>query len=79
MALFDIFSGVKQSDEKSKFPWIALNNAAQLDEIQQQTAKNIVIFKHSTRCGISSSVINRFEKKYQDKTAGMEFYLLDLI
>ena len=79
MGLFDMFSGKNQSNEKSKFPWIALNNVAQLDEIQLQKAKNIVIFKHSTRCGISSSVINRFEKKYQNKTAGMDFYLLDLL
>jgi bacillithiol system protein YtxJ len=79
MGLFDMFSGVKQSDEKNKFPWIALCDVSQLDEIQQNKEKIILIFKHSTRCGISSSVINRFEKKYQDKTVGMEFYFLDLL
>ncbi|MDP3352995.1 MAG: bacillithiol system redox-active protein YtxJ, partial [Flavobacteriaceae bacterium] len=37
------------------------------------------IFKHSTRCGISSSVINRFEKKHQHKTDSYKFYYLDLL
>lgn len=74
-----MFSATKQNEGGNNFPWIALNDMVQLDEILEQTAKNTVIFKHSTRCGISNSVLNRFEKKYQEQIDGMEFYLLDLL
>ncbi len=79
MGLFDMFSGSKQNNEKSNFPWIALNNVAQLDEIQHQTAKILVIFKHSTRCGISSNVLRKFENMHQNRIDGATFYLLDLL
>ncbi|MDP2088592.1 MAG: bacillithiol system redox-active protein YtxJ [Flavobacteriaceae bacterium] len=79
MGLFDIFSEIKQNSGKNDFPWISLNDVTPLDEIQQTNDKTTVIFKHSSRCGISSSVLSRFEKKYQDKVDRIEFYLLDLL
>jgi bacillithiol system protein YtxJ len=58
--------------------WISLQDERQLDEI---VAASItipqVIFKHSTRCGISSMAKNRLDKN--DAPAGINFYLLDLI
>jgi bacillithiol system protein YtxJ len=74
-----MFSDNQPSQEKNSFPWIALNEITQLTEIQQAKDTTMVIFKHSTRCGISSSVLNRFEKKHQHTTAGIEFYFLDLL
>lgn len=58
--------------------WIPLNQETQLDEIV--TNSNTipqVIFKHSTRCSISSMAKNRLDKK--DAPDGINFYLLDLI
>lgn len=49
---------------KQIFPWIELNNSAQLAElIQQSHNKPLVVFKHSTRCSISSMAMNRFENQ----------------
>lgn len=79
MGLFNMFSENKKQHDKNEFPWIPLNDVVQLDEIQQKTDVVVLIFKHSTRCGISSSVINRFEKKYQDNTDNYHFYYLDLL
>lgn len=79
MGLFDIFFKEKQNEEKSNISWIALNDVVQLDEMKHQTAQLIVIFKHSTRCGISATVLSRFEKIHQDKKEGIDFYLLDLL
>jgi bacillithiol system protein YtxJ len=58
--------------------WIPLNQETQLDEIVANS-NNIpqVIFKHSTRCSISSMAKNRLDKK--DAPNGINFYLLDLI
>jgi bacillithiol system protein YtxJ len=58
--------------------WIALNDETQLNEII--AASNTipqVIFKHSTRCSISSMAKNRLDKK--NAPDGINFYLLDLI
>ena len=45
--------------------WIKLNEPRQLDEIREQsTKKTILIFKHSTRCGISRMSLKQFENEY---------------
>ncbi len=48
-----------------------------LEAIEQSVTKPIVIFKHSTRCSISSVVKNRLEKALPPE--GIDFYYLDLI
>ena len=58
--------------------WIQLNRLQQLDEIRQKSKdKPQVIFKHSTRCSVSSMAKNRLERKEFPKEA--DFYYLDLI
>lgn len=58
--------------------WIHINNEAQLNEIiQKSSGKPQVIFKHSTRCSISSVALNRLQKAgFSDQ---IDFYYLDLI
>jgi|SRR5687768_7422654 bacillithiol system protein YtxJ len=58
--------------------WIALTSEAQLDEIVKKSAeKTQVIFKHSTRCSISSVAQQRLQKaKLPDD---LDFYYLDLL
>lgn len=58
--------------------WIPLQDEQQLNEIVTDS-DNIpqVIFKHSTRCGISSMVKSRLDKK--EAPEGINFYFLDLI
>ena len=58
--------------------WIQLNSLIQLDEIRQKSKdKPQVIFKHSTRCSVSSMAKNRLERKEFPNEA--DFYYLDLI
>ncbi len=58
--------------------WIPLQDETQLEKIiQNSNTKPQVIFKHSTRCSISSMAKNRLDKK--DAPEGMDFYYLDLI
>ena len=58
--------------------WIQLNSLQQLDEIRQKSKdKPQVIFKHSTRCSVSSMAKNRLERKEFPSEA--DFYYLDLI
>ena len=58
--------------------WINLTNPQQLNEIREKSAEvPQVIFKHSTRCSISSMAKSRLEREKQPQ--GVDFYYLDLI
>lgn len=58
--------------------WIKLTKEEQLSDIQAASAnKPQVIFKHSTRCSISSMVLSRLERESVHTDA--DFYYLDLI
>lgn len=58
--------------------WIDLESEAQLNDIQSRSFDHpVVIFKHSTRCSISSMVKTRLERSVVPE--GFEFYYLDLI
>ena len=46
-------------DFESKEQWTDLLNLSQ--------NQNVYIFKHSSRCGVSSMVLRRFEKQVQDR------------
>lgn len=58
--------------------WIELNNADQLVTLKELSkTRPQVIFKHSTRCSISSMALSRLERNEQPEAG--DFYLLDLI
>lgn len=58
--------------------WITLSNTDQLNAIKKQSfEKPQVLFKHSTRCSISSVALRRMEKSIQVPEA--DYYFLDLI
>ncbi len=64
--------------------WHQLTDVNQLSDIidisKQQPDSNraVVIFKHSTRCSISSMSLNRFESKWKDDEK-VPVYYLDLL
>lgn len=58
--------------------WIHLTSKEQLTQIREKSnEKPQVIFKHSTKCSISSMAKSRLERGTQPD--GMDFYYLDLI
>ena len=58
--------------------WIELKSESQLDEIRNNSKKRPqVIFKHSTRCSISSVALQRLERSAAPSEA--DFYFLDLL
>lgn len=68
-----------QGNEEKMLPWITLNNIEQLNEIEDQSkTKTQLIFKHSTRCGISRMVMNQFVANY-DLDLNADLYYLDLL
>lgn len=82
MSIFNIFKNKKDSKEeqKSYINWIPLTNMQQLEEIKSQSENEpIAIFKHSTRCGISSMVIKRFANSFDEELKNYKVYYLDLL
>lgn len=61
--------------------WLEISEAKQLEEIKEMSRHSpILIFKHSTRCGISSMAKNRLERSWNEKdSVRVQPYLLDLI
>lgn len=77
--MFKKLFGSSEPKEEKILPWIALNDIEQLSEIEEQSkTKTQLIFKHSTRCGISRMVMNQFVAAY-DLDLNADLYYLDLL
>ena len=70
-----------KSSDLSALPWLELTALVQLEEIKEfSKTKPQLIFKHSTRCGISSMVLRRFEDDYYLHLKGkVDLFYLDLL
>lgn|SRR5699024_1565126 len=79
--MFGLFRNRKKDKEPEKdpLPWKNLTTEAQLDVLVKESHERpVFIFKHSTRCGISSMVLSRFESELgSNDDYGM--YYLDLL
>ena len=73
------YAKATEDEEKKILPWIALNGIDQLDAIAERSkGKTQLIFKHSTRCGISRMVMNQFVAAY-NLDLNVDLYYLDLL
>lgn len=69
-----------KEEVKSNFPWIEITSIKQLEEIISHSGEKIILlFKHSTRCSISSMVLKNFERNIEVQNENIVFYFLDLI
>lgn len=61
--------------------WLTLNNITQLEGIKESSKeKPVLIFKHSTRCSISSMAYDRLRRNWKEEdTQKVTPYYLDLI
>lgn len=77
--LFGTAEKVTQTHSPS-FPWVDFRTMEQLQDWEDSNSiTHCFIFKHSTRCGISSMMLRRFESTWQEHTNRNLFLLLDLI
>ena len=60
--------------------WTQLNSIDQLEQISDQSFEiPVVIFKHSTSCGLSSMVLRKLEESITDgHKQDYQFYFVDL-
>ncbi|MEZ4779291.1 MAG: bacillithiol system redox-active protein YtxJ [Flavobacteriaceae bacterium] len=81
MGLFDFFGRKSETRPKEEkvLPWLRLTRVEQLDEIAEASKTiPVVIFKHSTTCGISRMVLRNFENDYAIESGKIKLYYLDL-
>ncbi|MBR9913992.1 MAG: bacillithiol system redox-active protein YtxJ [Algicola sp.] len=79
MGFFKQIFGTSEPKEEKVLPWQALTDLEQLNAIEEQSkTKTQLIFKHSTRCGISSMVMKQFVRSYDFDTEA-DLYYLDLL
>lgn len=61
--------------------WIELTSIEQLEAIRTESKERpVVIFKHSTRCSISRTALDRLERNWKaEEVSDVNVYYLDLL
>ena len=79
--LNNIFGSKEPKKEKvSYLKWIPLTSIEELATIKEQSNSEVIlIFKHSTRCGISRMVIKQFESLFKEEHQHLKIFYLDLL
>lgn len=67
-------------EPKKVIPWTPLTSLNQIEDVvNESNIKQVVIFKHSTQCGISRMILRQFEKQLTIELNQAKFYFLDLL
>lgn len=80
MSFFDkIFGGKEEKPEEKSF-WNKIESEEDLQTaIENSSRHKIGIFKHSTSCFISKTVLRNFEKEIENTDEKVDLYFLDLL
>jgi len=66
--------------EETYLNWTPLISVDEINTIKEiSKSQAILIFKHSTRCGISRVVIKKFESLFNEENKQLKVYYLDLL
>lgn len=81
MSFFDkIFGGNNNETSDQKSFWKNIKSDEDLEKaIESSYQHKIAIFKHSTSCFISKTVLRNFEKEVENSDQKVEIYYLDLL
>lgn len=81
MSFLDKIFGGKEEQKESKSFWKTIKSEEDLDKAIKESYENrVAIFKHSTSCFISKTVLKNFEKEIENSDdENVSFYFLDLL
>jgi bacillithiol system protein YtxJ len=80
MRFFNKIFGSNEEEKSADSFWHLLQSDEDLKEAIAKSAENkVAIFKHSTRCFISKTVLKNFEKEVENSNKKVDYYFLDLI
>lgn len=70
----------KKQKQRTGIEWEPLTEVSQLENILEESKdRPVLIYKHSTRCGISGMALNRLERSWDAEGTIIKPYFLDLI
>ncbi|WP_027376246.1 bacillithiol system redox-active protein YtxJ [Kaistella palustris] len=74
-----IFGGGEIENQSGTF-WKEIKDETDLNKaVAESFEKKVAIFKHSTRCFISKTVLKNFEQEVRESEKEVSYYFLDLI
>lgn len=77
--LGQIFGKNETKDSSDKL-WKQITSVKDLDEaVAESYHRKVFVFKHSTRCFISKTVLKNFENEMKDSGHDYAYYFLDLL
>ena len=80
MSIFDKIFGSSDTEKSVPEFWNYIKSDADLEKaLEESHGKKVAIFKHSTRCFISKTVLNNFEKEVAKSDKDASYYFLDLL
>lgn len=81
MSFLDKIFGGKQEQGETKSFWKTIKSEEDLEKAIKESYENkVAIFKHSTSCFISKTVLKNFEKEIESsEDQNVSFYFLDLL
>jgi bacillithiol system protein YtxJ len=80
MSFFNKIFSSEHNEKSSNSFWKNIQSEEDLDKaIAESNEQKVVIFKHSTRCQISSRVLRNFEAEVKNSDKDVSFYFLDLL
>lgn len=81
MSFFDKIFGGKQEENQSKSFWNPIQSEQDLENaVKKSYEQKVAIFKHSTSCFISKTVLKNFEKEIESaEENNTVLYFLDLL
>lgn len=80
MSFFNKFFGGSEEEKPIPKFWNYIESEEDLNKaIEESTEKRVAIFKHSTRCFISKTVLKNFEREVENSDKNVSFYFLDLL
>ena len=82
MGFLESIFGDKTSKEveETYLSWTPLVSLEEINTIKEISKnQSVLIFKHSTSCGISRMVIKQFESLFNEETKQLKVYYLDLL
>ena len=80
MSLLNKLFGKSEQEDSQQTFWKKMCDDNDLKEaIENSNQNRVVIFKHSTRCFISKTVLKNFENEVKNSDKKIDYYYLDLL
>ena len=72
--------GLFSFSKSQRLPWTNVTSVDQLQEVLESAKeKPVLLFKHSTRCSISSMALSSFESDWSSENELCDLYFVDLL